>query len=220
MANNKSIMDTLIQMRNDIKTWVTNNLNNKANVNHTHKYASSSTTGGDANRAKSISYYITTTSSSSNNANNYIKIGTIKITSPYQAVSGFLFFTPAEGSNFAGILNLYIRANANISTISCHIRWTYLSYYIYRDSIHLSKVSDGIYDIYFQPKGTYVTEIITALFSPGYIENGSFELKNSGTFVSSITSTYTSTISGTNYVITSGTEDPSGGQDGDIYIKY
>ena len=111
--------------------------------------------------------YCQTKSSKSEYGNSayMTKIGRVNVSDgPYTICTGVLRFIPSE-SPFgpAGDLVYYFRTNDTISSCNVLLEWKSLDNSYYIDSINCVKVSDGVFDLYFDPVETWVTERIVKL---------------------------------------------------------
>ena len=93
------------------------------------------------------------------------KIGRVNVSDgAHTLCTGILRFMPLESPlGVFGELLYYFRTNDTIDSCDIMLEWKslYDSYYI--DSIECVKVSNGVFDLYFVPKDTYVAERIVKL---------------------------------------------------------
>ena len=159
-----------------------------------HVHPLQTTISGNAGSATTISKRIIITSSKDTNAGKYIKFGRITLSSTYASFNGYLMFNPSETAGGAtGLLHLHIRNGSSVSSTSCSIKWLTLNSADYETNVVVSKVSDGVFDIYYKPINTWDTmEIIVIAGS----HHSTLALANSDTYVSSVTATYTSSLGG------------------------
>lgn len=168
-----------------------------------HVHPLQTTVSGNAGTATTISKRVKITSSQSANAGKYIKFGTITLSSGYSGFMGYLMFNPTETSAGAnGLLHLHIRNGADTTTTSCTMKWLTLNESKYEKTVSAVKVSNGVFDLYYKPIGTWDTMEIIVVSGDNH---GTLNLANSGTYVDSITATYTSSIGGqVNYANSAG----------------
>ncbi len=168
-----------------------------------HVHPSQTTVSGNAGTATTISKRVKITSSQSANAGKYIKFGTITLSSGYSGFMGYLMFNPTETSAGAnGLLHLHIRNGADTTTTSCTMKWLTINESKYAQTVSAVKVSNGVFDLYYKPIGTWDTMEIIVVSGDNH---GTLSLANSGTYVDSITATYTSSIGGqVNYANSAG----------------
>lgn len=111
-------------------------------------------------------YCQTATSGSTYGDSNYMtKIGRINVSDgPHSLCAGILRFIPLESYlGLSGELVYYFRTNDTISSCDILLEWKSLDDSYYTDSIKCVKVSNGVFDLYFEPKDTEVTERIVKL---------------------------------------------------------
>lgn len=134
----------------------------------------------------------TTSTSNADGANKYTKIARVNVSgSPYSCCSGKLSVISEESNTVSGTLSYYFRTHATITTASINLYWTSLTNSNYASSIIASKVSDGVFDIYFKYVSSWEIIAFTNIdcSSPEMI---TFYSKQS--LVSSVTVTATSTL--------------------------
>ena len=208
-ASDKSKLDGITASADSVSFSASATSGNKVgsitiNGTTTNMYSPTQTSvSGNAGTATTISKRVKITSSQSANAGKYIKFGTITLSSAYSGFMGYLMFNPTEtsaGTN--GLLHLYIRNGSSVSTTSCAMKWLTLNESKYEKTVFAVKVSDGVFDLYYQPIGTWDTMEIIVVSGDNH---GTLSLANSGTYVDSITATYTSAIGGqVNYANSAG----------------
>lgn len=132
-------------------------------------------------------------SSADTHKNKYSKFARIDVSGgTYRCCSGTLHFVPSEGLTFFGELRYYFRTGSAISSISIDLRWKNLSNTSYANKVFAVKVSDGVYDLYYQPLLDWDTMTVTNVNSVGasYIT-----LTSNQAYVASITAAVTSSLS-------------------------
>ena len=149
---------------------------------------------GSANIAlDAIAGRATIPSSADTHKNKYSKFARIDVSGgTYRCCSGTLHFVPSEGNTFFGELRYYFRTGSAISSISIDLRWKNLSNTSYANRVFAVKVSDGVYDLYYQPLVDWDTMTVTNVNSVGasYIT-----LTSNQAYVTSITAAVTSSLS-------------------------
>lgn len=131
-------------------------------------------------------------SSADAHANKYSKFARIDVSGgTYRCCSGTLHFVPSEGNSFFGELRYYFRTGSTISSVSIDLRWKNLSNASYANRVFAVKVSDGVYDLYYQPLVSWDTMTVTNVNSVGasYIT-----LTSNQAYVTSITAAVTSSL--------------------------
>lgn len=148
---------------------------------------------GSANIAlDAIAGRATIPSSADTHKNKYSKFARIDVSGgTYRCCSGTLHFVPSEGNTFFGELRYYFRTGSAISSISIDLRWKNLSNTSYANRVFAVKVSDGVYDLYYQPLVDWDTMTVTNVNSVGasYIT-----LTSNQAYVTSITAAVTSSL--------------------------
>lgn len=103
-----------------------------------------------------------TTTSSSNKAGQYTKFATINVSGgAYTGCAGKFAIMSTESNKVQGILDYYFRTNAAISSVTIGLYWSSLTAEGYINTISAVKVSDGVFDLYYRPLGTWETTYIT-----------------------------------------------------------
>lgn len=131
-------------------------------------------------------------SSADAHVNKYSKFARIDVSGgTYRCCSGTLHFVPSEGNSFFGELRYYFRTGSAISSVSIDLRWKNLSNASYANRVFAVKVSDGVYDLYYQPLVSWDTMTVTNVNSVGasYIT-----LTSNQAYVTSITAAVTSSL--------------------------
>ena len=221
-------------------------LDGKSDSSHTHNYAGSTTAGGNANAAVklatarkigranfdgtanielgAIAGRAIISSSADTNANKFSKFARIDVSGgTYRSCSGTLEFIPTEGSSFTGELYYYFRTGSAITSTSIVLDWKTISNTSYAASVVAVKVSDGVYDLYYKPVGTWDTMSITNVNSYG---TSYMTLYSSQGYVASVTAAATSRLlnvasstTGNSATATKATQDSTGQQINTTYIK-
>ena len=134
-------------------------------------------------------------SSADTNANKFSKFARIDLSGgAYRSCSGTLEFIPTEGSSFTGELYYYFRTGSAITSTSIVLDWKTISNTSYAASVVAVKVSDGVYDLYYKPVGTWDTMSITNVNSIG---TSYMTLYSSQGYVASVTAAATSRLNNT-----------------------
>ena len=134
----------------------------------------------------------TISSSADTNANKFSKFARIDVSGgTYRSCSGTLEFIPTEGSSFTGELYYYFRTGSAITSTSIVLDWKTISNTSYSASVVAVKVSDGVFDLYYKPVGTWDTMSITNVNSTG---TSYMTLYSSQGYVASVTAAATSRL--------------------------
>ena len=134
----------------------------------------------------------TISSSADTNANKFSKFARIDVSGgTYRNCSGTLEFIPTEGSSFTGELYYYFRTGSAITSTSIVLDWKTISNTSYTASVVAVKVSDGVYDLYYKPIGTWDTMSVTNVNSTG---TSYMTLYSSQGYVDSVTAVATSRL--------------------------
>lgn len=165
----------------------------------THKYKnvfSDFFTGnleGNAKTATSLYKSEMITSSSSTNKDKWIKFATVDVSaSGYNRCSGHLIFSDNENGNFFGILGLYITTAATISNENASLRWISLDNILFKDSVAVVKVNDGIFDLYFKAAAHWLSPQV--YYHGAHPEKITFNCGDASTYVDNITPLKVSSI--------------------------
>lgn len=138
-------------------------------------------------------------SSGSANSGKYTKFARVDVSSgAYTCCAGKLFFTSNESNHMQGILNYFFRTGSAITSTSINLYWGSLSSSGFASSVVAVKVSDGVYDLYYKPTGTWDTmsilniectrpTSITLYSSQGYVDSVTVASTSSLVSVSSST---------------------------------
>ena len=131
-------------------------------------------------------------SSADAHVNKYSKFARIDVSGgTYRCCSGTLHFVPSEGNSFFGELRYYFRTGSAISSVSMDLRWKNLSNTSYANRVFAVKVSDGVYDLYYQPLVSWDTMTVTNVNSVGA---SLITLTSNQAYVTSITAALTSSL--------------------------
>ena len=134
----------------------------------------------------------TISSSADTNANKFSKFARIDVSGgTYRSCSGTLEFIPTEGSSFTGELYYYFRTGSAITSTSIVLDWKTISNTSYAASVVAVKVSDGVFDLYYKPVGTWDTMSVTNVNSIG---TSYMTLYSSQGYVASVTAAATSRL--------------------------
>lgn len=131
-----------------------------------------------------------TSSSASQYKNQYTKFARIDVSNrAYSCCAGKFSFTNTEANEAGGILEYYIRSEDTIANSNIKLYWSSLTNKKYADSVSVVKVSDGVFDLYYQPKNDWNTAKFTIIdcFEPKKIT-----LYSDQGYVSSIDAIYKS----------------------------
>lgn len=124
--------------------------------------------------------------------NQYTKFARIDVSSgSYVNCAGKFSFMHTEDKKVGGILEYYFRTNETISSATIDLSWSSLTNKNYIDCISAVKVSDGVYDLYYQPKNHWDTTRITNIDCS---EPDLITLYSDQGYVSSITPVCTSSL--------------------------
>ena len=124
--------------------------------------------------------------------NQYTKFAKIDVSSgSYVNCAGKFSFMHTEDKKVGGILEYYFRTNETISSVTIDLSWSSLTDKDYIDCISAVKVSDGVYDLYYQPKNHWDTTRITNIDCS---EPDLITLYSDQGYVSSITPVCTSSL--------------------------
>lgn len=147
----------------------------------------------DSYGAKYISQYVNTTSSATTSKNKYYKFATINLTDANWSECSINFlFASIENAQPNGLLTLAVRRGNSITALMGTLNWLSLDDEVYKDSVVLCNTdTDGVYDLYFQPKKDYCTVRITAI-TPQYAKLQMFR----GGYFEEVTPKITSKLSG------------------------
>ena len=106
----------------------------------------------------------TTSSSASQYKNQYTKFARIDVSDrTYNACVGKISFINTEANAAKGILEFYIRTQDTIANSYIELCWSSLTDKKYADSVSAVKVSDGVFDLYYQPKNDWNTAKFTII---------------------------------------------------------
>lgn len=188
-------------------------LQTKANVNHTHTtYATKDELSTSLNDKETKFKQAVTSSSGSSNANKYTKIATIDVSSSsYNACNGIFDVYSNESRGIYGQLAYYIRTGSTIDVCTIDLQWVSLNNINYQTCIKAIKTSDGIVDLYYKPKYSYETVIvsnvscsqpdaITMYSNQGFVDTLEYTSSSYLNNVSSTLNNLTATIDELNYV--------------------
>ena len=124
--------------------------------------------------------------------NQYTKFARIDVSSgSYVNCAGKFSFMHTEDKKVGGILEYYFRTNETISSATIDLSWSSLTDKDYIDCISAVKVSDGVYDLYYQAKNHWDTTRITNIDCS---EPDLITLYSDQGYVSSITPVCTSSL--------------------------
>ena len=133
-----------------------------------------------------------TSSTANQYRNQYTKFARIDVSDrTYNACVGKISFINTEANAAKGILEFYIRTQDTIANSYIELCWSSLTDKKYADSVSAVKVSDGVFDLYYQPKNDWNTAKFTIIdcHKPKKIT-----LYSDQEYVSSITSVCTSSL--------------------------
>lgn len=133
-----------------------------------------------------------TSSTANQYRNQYTKFARIDVSDrTYNACVGRISFINTEANAAKGILEFYIRTQDTIANSYIELCWSSLTDKKYADSVSAVKVSDGVFDLYYQPKNDWNTAKFTIIdcHKPKKIT-----LYSDQGYVSSITSVCTSSL--------------------------
>ena len=147
----------------------------------------------DSYGAKYISQYVNTTSSATTSKNKYYKFATINLTDANWSECSINFlFAAIENTQPNGLLALSVRRGSSITALMGTLNWLSLDDEVYKDSVVLCNTNtEGVYDLYLQPKKDYCTVRITAI-TPQYTKLQMFR----GGYFEEVTPRITSRLSG------------------------
>ena len=133
-----------------------------------------------------------TSTSSSDKAGQYTKFATINVSGgAYTGCSGKFAIMSTESNKVQGILDYYFRSNSDITSVTIGLYWSSLTAEGYPNTISAVKTSDGVFDLYYRPLGTWETTYITNIdcSAPNLIT-----LYSNQGYVTSITAAATSSL--------------------------
>ena len=105
-----------------------------------------------------------TSSSANQYRNQYTKFARIDVSDrTYNACVGKISFINTEANAAKGILEFYIRTQDTIADSYIELCWSSLTDKKYADSVSAVKVSDGVFDLYYQPKNDWNTAKFTII---------------------------------------------------------
>ena len=105
-----------------------------------------------------------TSSSANQYKNQYTKFARIDVSDrTYNACVGKISFINTEANAAKGILEFYIRTQDTIANSDIELCWSSLTNKKYADSVSVVKVSDGVFDLYYQPKNDWNTAKFTII---------------------------------------------------------
>ena len=178
-----------------IGTWginISGNASTATTLQTTRKIGKASFNGTSDIYLSNIMGRATTTSSSNSYINQYTKFARIDVSSgSYVNCAGKFSFMHTEYREVGGILEYYFRTNETISSATIDLSWSSLTNKNYIDCVFAVKVSDGVFDLYYQPKNHWDTTIITNIDCS---EPDLITLYSDQGYVSSITPVCTSSL--------------------------
>ena len=105
-----------------------------------------------------------TSSTANQYRNQYTKFARIDVSDrTYNACVGKISFINTEANAAKGILEFYIRTQDTIANSYIELCWSSLTDKKYADSVSAVKVSDGVFDLYYQPKNDWNTAKFTII---------------------------------------------------------
>ena len=105
-----------------------------------------------------------TSSTANQYKNQYTKFARIDVSDrTYNACVGKISFINTEANAAKGILEFYIRTQDTIANSYIELCWSSLTDKKYADSVSAVKVSDGVFDLYYQPKNDWNTAKFTII---------------------------------------------------------
>ena len=105
-----------------------------------------------------------TSSSANQYKNQYTKFARIDVSDrAYSSCAGKFSFVNTEVNVAGGILEFFIRTQDTIANSNIELYWSSLTNKKYADSVSVVKVSDGVFDLYYQPKNDWNTVKITII---------------------------------------------------------
>ena len=105
-----------------------------------------------------------TSSTANQYRNQYTKFARIDVSDrTYNACAGKISFINTEANAAKGILEFYIRTQDTIANSYIELCWSSLTDKKYADSVSAVKVSDGVFDLYYQPKNDWNTAKFTII---------------------------------------------------------
>ena len=105
-----------------------------------------------------------TSSTANQYKNQYTKFARIDVSDrTYNACVGKISFINTEANAAKGILEFYIRTQDTIANSDIELCWSSLTNKKYADSVSVVKVSDGVFDLYYQPKNDWNTAKFTII---------------------------------------------------------
>lgn len=134
---------------------------------------------------------IETPSSGNSNKGKWVKFANINLPSAWNVCSGILNFTKTEGTYGAeGILSFYFRNGSSTSVTDISLSWISLKNESWAESVAAVQVSNGSFDLYYQPVKDYETVFVTAI----NIYNPSRLIFGTGGYIGTITAAEVSTV--------------------------
>lgn len=105
-----------------------------------------------------------TSSSANQYKNQYTKFARIDVSNrAYSSCAGKFSFVNTEVNVAGGILEFFIRTQDTIANSNIELYWSSLTNKKYIDSVSVVKVSDGVFDLYYQPKNDWHTAKFTII---------------------------------------------------------
>ena len=105
-----------------------------------------------------------TSSTANQYKNQHTKFARIDVSDrTYNACVGKISFINTEANAAKGILEFYIRTQDTIANSYIELCWSSLTDKKYADSVSAVKVSDGVFDLYYQPKNDWNTAKFTII---------------------------------------------------------
>ena len=105
-----------------------------------------------------------TSSSTDQYKNQYTKFARIDVSdTTYSHCAGKFSFVNTEINVAGGILEFFIRTQDTIANSNIELYWSSLTNKKYADSVSVVKVSDGVFDLYYQPKNDWNTAKFTII---------------------------------------------------------